>query len=332
MTERLRWNQCRYSPGDEGHYESYFQRANHPHLPQAFWIRYTIFSPKRGSGGAPLGELWGIFFDGDTQEVVAVRETRPLDACRFSKTALDVQIGDAVLDNQTLSGTAASRGNEISWSLDYDGGGEPLLLLPEKLYAGGFPKAKALVGSPGARYRGHIDVNGRRVEIDDWVGSQNHNWGIRHTDHYAWGQVAGFDNNPEAFLEVSTARIKLGPIWSPFLTLVVLRVDGQEFRLNSIPQALKAKGRFRYFDWSFDSRTRDVSIKGRIHAPKSAFTALTYLNPPGGEKTCLNSKIASCEITLQRAGEASRTFRTSHRAAFEILTDDHHGHGVARGG
>jgi hypothetical protein len=49
----------------------------------------------------------------------------------------------------------------------------------------------------------------------DWVGSQNHNWGSKHTDRYSWGQVAGFDAHPESFLEVATARLKLGPLWTP---------------------------------------------------------------------------------------------------------------------
>ena len=34
-----------------GHYESWFQRANHPSRPLAFWIRYTIFCPARPPGG-----------------------------------------------------------------------------------------------------------------------------------------------------------------------------------------------------------------------------------------------------------------------------------------
>jgi hypothetical protein len=42
---------------------------------------------------------------------------------------------------------------------------------------GGFPKAKALVGTPSAVFEG----------------------GSRHTDRYAWGQVAGFDEDAEAF-------------------------------------------------------------------------------------------------------------------------------------
>ena len=42
-----RVNATRYRPGRQlGHYESFFQRANHPSRPLAFWIRYTIFSPQ----------------------------------------------------------------------------------------------------------------------------------------------------------------------------------------------------------------------------------------------------------------------------------------------
>ena len=56
-----------------------------------------------------------------------------------------------------------------------------------------------------ARFRelGHrtIDVDGVSHAVDGWVGSQNHNWGRKHTDRYAWGQVAGFDDAPGSFLE-----------------------------------------------------------------------------------------------------------------------------------
>ena len=72
MTEnRNFWNSCRFDSSDTGgHYESYFQRANHPIRPFAFWIRYTIFSPK-GRKGAAMGELWGIYFDGEAGQITA---------------------------------------------------------------------------------------------------------------------------------------------------------------------------------------------------------------------------------------------------------------------
>jgi hypothetical protein len=50
-----------------------------------------------------------------------------------------------------------------------------------------------------ATYQGHLTVNGETIDVADWVGSQNHNWGSKHTDRYAWGQVAGFDAHPEGF-------------------------------------------------------------------------------------------------------------------------------------
>ena len=61
--------------------------------------------------------------------------------------------------------------------------------------------------------------------------------------------------------------------------------------------------------------------RGRIEAPASAFVGLRYANPPGGEKICLNSKLARCEIELEEAGRPLRRLRSQHRAAFEILTD-----------
>ena len=55
-------NHARYHGQNDGHYESYFLRANHPARPLAFWIRYTLFSPKDHPEQA-LGELWAVFFN-----------------------------------------------------------------------------------------------------------------------------------------------------------------------------------------------------------------------------------------------------------------------------
>jgi hypothetical protein len=196
------------------------------------------------------------------------------------------------------------------------------------LYERGFPKAKSLVGTPNAEYTGTLTVDGREIPIDGWRGSQNHNWGSRHTDRYAWGQVAGFDNAPDAFLECCTAQVKLGPVWSPRLTFVVLRDEGQEIALNGLLQAVRASGNFDFFTWTIDSRSPHARIYGRIHAPATVFVGLSYQNPPGGRKTCLNTKLASAEITVERRGQSPLTLKTMHRAAFEILTD-RTDHGVA---
>ena len=320
-------NDTRYHNQATGHYESFFLRANHPTRPLAFWIRYTIFSPKKRPQDA-LGELWTIYFNGETNNHIAIKQEVPFRQCTFSSTTFFVEIDSAQLKPGELHGMVSAKDRSLAWDLTFDGNTKPLLLLPFNLYKTKLPAAKSLVSAPLATFNGALTVNGETVEIVDWVGSQNHNWGSKHTDLYTWGQVAGFDSYPRSFLEVATARLKIGPLWTPYMTLAVLRHDGQEFALNSLFQSLRAKGTFDYFSWKFKSETKEIGLEGSILAPPEAFVGLNYYNPPGGNKYCLNTKIASCQLILQdkRTGK-EEILVTNSRAAFEILTDDRN-HGI----
>jgi len=322
-------NWTRYRPGQiTGHYESFFQRANHPSRPLAFWIRYTIFTPEKRPEEA-LGELWAIYFDGETGNHVAVKKEIPFRQCTFKTSEFFVNVADSSLEPGKLRGSAVSGSHAISWDLAFGGEEEPLFLLPLRSYAGRLPKAKALVGLPMATYNGSISVDGTNIEIVNWTGSQNHNWGVKHTDHYAWGQVAGFDNHPDSFLEVISARFKVGPLWTPFMTLLVLRHKGEEIALNGLIQSMRAKASISYFNWSFESETRRIGLEGVVSARREDFAGLKYYNPPGGIKYCLNSKIASCELKIiYKQSNTVDSLSCRHRAAFEILTDDQQ-HGVA---
>lgn len=310
--------------GRGGHYESWFLRANHPDRPLAFWVRYTQFIP--ADDRRPLGELWGIWFDGEKQQVTAVKQEFPLADCLFRHDTREVRMPTAVLSGQHLEGEASCNGHTLGWRLDFDGDAPPLLFLPDNLYRGPFPKAKSVISRPRLRFNGFFRVDGEAHALENWPGSESHNWGSKHTDQYAWGQVAGFDDAPDAFLECATARVKVGPVLTPAMTLVVLRLDGREYRFNTLTQAVKAKGEYRFFDWRLATGDRNTRIEVHIEAPATHFTALTYLNPPSGSKTCLNSKIARCTVRVTEGGR-TRELHSAHGAAFEILTD-RNDHGV----
>ncbi len=312
-------NHTRYKAGKSGHYESFFVRANHPQKPLAFWIRYTIFQPA-GKPENAIGELWAIIFNGEDDTHTALKAEYPISRCSFSQDDFHLVIGDAVLAPGFLQGSIAYGTQKIEWDLTFTGNEEPLFLFPVKLYTTTLPKAKSLVGVPNALFNGTLRLNGTTLSVNDWIGSQNHNWGSKHTDHYAWGQVCGFDNEPSAFLEMATARIKLGPLWTPFMTPVVLRYKGYEYSLNSLSETF-GRGHFGYFYWHFTARKKDISIKGSIFAAQKDFVCLPYYNPHGGIKYCLNTKIASCELQCSLHG-THITLKTKHRCAFEILTDD----------
>ncbi len=298
-----------------GHYESWFQRANHPTEPLAFWIRYTVFIPADGSRPA-LGELWAILFEG--KEITARKAELPLAECSFSRKTIDVRIGESTLDLQQCTGSI----EDVDWSLEYESPAPPMLMLPERLYAGGFPKAKLLVGSPQARYSGTLSIGDREISIDGWVGSQNHNWGSRHTDRYAWGQVAGFDDAPHVFLEAATAWLRFGPLWTPPLTVASVRVGERVVQRVGMLQAVRAKASVEGFRWAFETRGKGTSIEATFRASAQDFVALRYLNPPGGHKACLNSKLASCDLVVQAPGMETVRCSAEHRAAFELLQDE----------
>src|SRR5690606_14185704 len=132
------------------------------------------------------------------------------------------------------------------------------------------------------------------------------------------GQVAGFTEAPDAFLECSTARLRLGPVWTPFLSPAVLRIDGRELRFDALHRAARAHGHFDLFDWTLQTGDRNAELRVRMAAAREDFVALRYDDPPGGHKTCLNCKLAHCEVRLSERGRSARLL-TSDRAAFEIL-------------
>ena len=319
----------RYASGQQaGHYESFYQRGNHPTRPLAFWIRYTIFSPT-GRPEAAIGELWAIVFDGETGRHVVAKEEHPIATCSFSHDQLAARIGDAELTAGRLVGSATGPAESISWDLTWSGDSDPMFLLPQASYRRSFPASKSLVVTPLARYDGRLEVAGRTIDVDGWVGSQNHNWGSRHTDAYAFGQVAGFDDHPDSFLEIVSARVKVGPVRLPMITCLSLRHAGTTHELVDPLRGLRSsKADYGYFFWRFAHHDDRVAIEGEFSAEPEAFVALNYYNPPGGTKQCLNTKIASCTLTVtdRRTGRAER-LSTAHRALFEILTD-HRGHGI----
>ena len=85
--------------------------------------------------------------------------------------------------------------------------------------------------------------------------------------------------------------------------------------------AFRARGKYDFFEWHFKCKNGPAEVEGTIKAPGEKFVGLTYYNPPGGSHTCLNCKIASCELSFKLKGEKAIALKTKNRAAFEILTD-----------
>ncbi|MEW6443816.1 MAG: tocopherol cyclase family protein [bacterium] len=316
-------NYSRWRPGNtKGLYESYFLRGNAPDGPRAFWIKYTIFAPKGRPHNAE-GELWTVFFEGAEGTKVATKEVVPLRSCLFAADRFEVRVGKATLTDGSATGVCTSGGRRIEWDLEYPTAGPPLHFLPEWAYGRSLPKAKGLTPYPDVTWKGKLAVDGERIDVTGWKGSQNHNWGEKHTDQYAWAQCNSFEGHPGSYMEMMSARLRLGPVWTPYISFLALHHEGQDYLFNRPACLLRAKASFpARLEWHLSTRDGAFEARCKVAARKETFAGLRYRNPPGGEHACLNSKIASSEIRLLRKGREIVRLVSPFATAFEILTDD----------
>jgi hypothetical protein len=296
------------------HYQSRFIRANNPLRPQALWLRETLLLPTTGPATA---DVWVMLFDPGCN--AALKESYPIADADFHDDPWTARIGATTLDDHSARGESGS----ARWELAIKPGDEaPVKLLTDRGYKAPFPTAKSMVRHPLARFDGHVELGDRRVDVVGWTGSVNHNWGRRHTPAYAFGQVCGFDDAPDAGLEIVTARAGVGRVLLPPVTLLVFRYAGREFAVRSVLSARRTRGRYEPFGWSFGAGIDGLVLDGEITAEPADVIGLTYTDTDGGSKYCYNSAIATCRVRLSGAVTAEVT--AERRAMFEILTDVRH--------
>jgi hypothetical protein len=317
----------RWDPADRGgHVESFFLKANDPAADRALWLKFTIYAPL--GGAATVCEVWAILFDGDAGHVAA-KETYPIAEMRLGAGGVGITMKDSALTPGHTTGTIhAPDGATVRWDLLYDATRSPLYPLPmDWMYTAPFPKFKTLTPTADTRFSGFIEAGDRRFEVRDWPGMQGHNWGRAHAERYAWAHCnlftdPGDGGHEGAIFEGFSARIKLGPVTTPFLTLVKLVHRGITYDFTDVTCWLRASSQLDHTAWDF------VSVKGRQRLLGSLWTTpeqmvgLTYRNPDGGITHCLNSKIAHCELRLLEGGATRIRLRSEAKAALEVAVKE----------
>jgi hypothetical protein len=320
------WNAVRYAgEASGGHVESYFLKLNDREGRRALWIKATILVRR---GGTPrLAEAWAIAFDREGRHVAA-KETVPLSRARFGEDALDVAVAGLRLSEGSLSGSVTSGGHRIAFDLRFTTGAPPLVPFPDRrMYEGPLPSTKVVSPHPDSRFTGRYEVDGEEVRVEGWRGMQGHNWGPRHTELYAWGHVNQWDGDLDLVFEGMTARVKVGPVLAPPLTLLCVSVRGVRYAFNGPLAILRARGAIEPRRWTFSAKSSLATLSGELWADTADLVGLSYENPDGPATHCLNSKIARGRVRLSIRGRPELEAIT-RAAAFEIGTKDR-SHGVA---
>jgi hypothetical protein len=311
------WNAVRFDPKESvDHVESYFLKLNDPTGRRALWLKATILA---GKGRAPVAEAWSIAFDRQTRHV-GVKQVVPFSEARFSRDGLDVRVADLELGLGRTRGSVVREGRRVQWDLEFDPKGAPLVPYPSaKLYEGPFPSQKMVTPHPNTRFTGKYSVDGDEVRVEGWRGMQGHNWGKRHTELYAWGHVNQWENAEDLVLEGATARIKLGPILAPPMTLLCVWHGERRYVFNQVRQLIKNRGSITTRSWRFEAESAEAHVHGELAADTGEMVGLHYENPNGEMTYCLNSKIAWGLLVLEPKSGQRLQART-HAAALEIGT------------
>ena len=297
--------------------ESYFVKANSPDGERALWIRFTIFSPNDGKRPG-IAETWCIAFQRGVG-VFGAKQPKRLDLTSLRSHPFSLDFGKNHFAARAVRGIVESETGTFAWdfTLDpiYSKSFRPLPF--PSMYDGAFPRTKSLTTTPSARLRGTAQINGEAWNLDGWNATQGHNWGVSHAHRWSWTHCADFPESPGTWFEAITGRVRVGLVTSPTMASAGLFHNGKLYRFDSLGTLLLSNTRTSLFSHEFAFASGECAVRGKVSAARKDIACVLYENPDGSLRSCLNSKLAEIELTIE-VERGAPIVLTSNRATLEL--------------
>jgi len=320
--------------GKGPHVESLFLKVNLSDA-RALWLKVTFLRRTFGAKESVI-EAWAIAFNlsapGADPHVALKQSWAPSEA-EIAPNCLYIRVGDVELAHGRATGTLTDgvTGDTIGWDLAYTCEPEGFHHLPYPwMYEGSVPKSKANSPQIDSRFTGTVSVNGKKTAIEDAPGMLGHNWGSQHAEDWTWAHCNRWTGIEGVVFEGVTSKVKMGPMTTPRLTVLHVRIPGERITMNGIRQLVGSKSRPEGLRWAFAGQRGDRRIQGWFSAPAERFVGVDYHDPDGQIAHCLNTKIADGELAVYGRGangwEQLLAATCDRSAALEIGSrEDTHG-------
>ena len=180
------------------------------------------------------------------------------------------------------------------------------------LYRLPLPKTKLVAPVPDGVISGRVVVDGVVVDVVGWRATVGHNWGREHAEKWVWLHAAGFSDEPEAWLELALARVRVGGALSPWIANGAVFVGGRRFRLGGLGhvpgvRVVAAPGRLEAI-----VPGKGVEVRVAAHADLDQTVNFTYTGTrPGDTRSVLHAGLA--ERAAGRAPPRPLIGRARHR-------------------
>jgi hypothetical protein len=298
-----------------GHYESFFLKAARPEGGLAVWIRYTVHKRPRE---AAKGFVWFTLFDSEQGVLASKAEARNPRTRRDAY----IQLGDSVFAPGRAAGAAASSQLDASWELAFHGTEAPVWHLPRWAYRAPLPRTKLLTPHPAVTFSGWVRAGERILNLQGWPGTVGHNWGSEHARRTIWIHGANFRGYEDAWLDLAFARVKLGPVTTPWIGNGTLCLDGRRHRLGGLERTRSTEVEESLEQSYFTIGGDGVEVTGSVSAPRKNFVGWLYAHPKGGEHQTINSSIANLRLDVVRVESPPVTLEVFGGAAYEVQLED----------
>jgi hypothetical protein len=346
------------TPMRAGIYESFYLRAVAREEPLAAWIRCTVH---KRPGERPCGSVWCTVFDpGRGEPFMHKLTTDELSVPQGGWIAVGGAGGDGAVDRAGECGAVDAVGpggdgggagadrptggallsrerargacGPARWSLSIGSREPELRHLPrEWLYRTPLPRTKLTSPEPAASFDGTVRIEGREeLKVRDWVGMVGHNWGSQHAERWIWLHGVGFDEAPEAWLDVALARVRVGGLLTPWLASGAVSLAGWRHRVGGL-----AARRLSVAETVEGCVLRLVgeggmTLNARIEIPAGGAAGWRYADPSGSPHDVLNCSVASLALTVKLPGQAPRSLHSAHGGAYELgMREQDHGVPIA---
>jgi hypothetical protein len=305
----------------QGMYESFYLRAVSPDEPLGLWLRHTVH--KRAER-EPRGSVWCTVFD--------ARRGAPW-MHKLTSDQLSAPAGGWIAVGESTFGPQGARGGcgGASWSLQI-AADEPQLrhLQAAWMYRAPLPRTKLTSPAPSARIDGRIELpDGRVLGLERWRGMVGHNWGSEHAERWIWLHGVGFEQAPEAWLDLALGRILLAGRMTPWVANGALSLEGRRLRLGGMGRrGLRVRESVKRCELSVPG-PHGLRLQASVRPPEQSSAGWLYSDPDGGEHEVVNCSISGLELEVRLPGErASRKLTTMHGGAYELGMRPGEQHGV----
>jgi hypothetical protein len=296
-----------------GRYESWFLSARDAEPgqpPRALWIRHTRHRAASDPGPG-TGALWCTLFDPAAGPPAAVKQS------------VDAPAATARAGPDGFAGEARARGRMAEWELSVASGGTGLRhLRPALLYRLPLPRTKLEAPVPDGIARGRVVLDGVLVEVVGWRATVGHNWGAEHAERWVWLHAAGFEDEPDAWLELAIARVRVAGALTPWIANGAVCIGGQRFRLGGfshVPgvRVAAAPGRLEAI-----VPGRGVEVRVAVHADLDQTVGFRYAgvtsDPVSGDREVLHAGLAEVRLGARRPGRSSAELLSAFGGAYEL--------------